>query len=152
MDPREAVYQLYTASAIQRLEAIGIQIPAALLAAAGLSSLILAATGTFGVLSLAGRRRTREIGIRQALGANRKTIILSMLRSGLSRIFIASAAGLTLSIACVRLLSAMFGAFEYETLIYSAVFAVMIGIGFIATLAPALEASAMPPLDAIRDI
>jgi len=152
VDPRQALYQVYTAAEIQKLEAIGLEIPAWLLGMAGLSAFVLCSAGTWGAFSLAARQRTREMGIRQAFGAQRHTVVLSMLGSSFRKLAAGLAIGLALSAAGGRIVAANFGVAEYEGLIYASVSVLMLSLGLIATLVPALQVTAVPPLDAIRDL
>ena len=72
----------------------------------GILALILAAVGLYGVTAYAVERRTSEIGVRMALGANRSNVIRLVLRGAFLQILIGLAIGIPISIGCARLIAA----------------------------------------------
>lgn len=114
-------------------------------------ALVLAATGIYGILSNGVAERTREIGVRAALGASRSDLITLVLRQGL----ILTAIGLTLGLAGAmlssRALSALlFGTSNLDPLTYAAVFALLLCVSTIACLLPAWRAANIDPMEALR--
>ncbi len=114
-------------------------------------ALVLAATGIFGVISYSVSRRTREIGIRMALGASRKTISHMILRETL----LLALAGLTVGVPCTfaasHLLGHMlFGVSANDPVILIAVAFTLIAVALIAGFVPLLRAMRVDPMVALR--
>src|SRR5882762_6717796 len=82
-----------------------LRIAAAVSGSVGLVGLLLASIGIYGVVAYSVARRTREIGLRMALGADRADVIRMILRQGMSLVAIGSAIGLVLAAAASRLLT-----------------------------------------------
>jgi len=114
-------------------------------------ALLLAALGLYGVLSYAVARRTNEIGIRMALGAERGAVIRMILRETAVLILIGLAAGVPASLACARLIeSKLFGLKPADPITLGAALAVMIAVAVFAGYVPARRASKVDPLVALR--
>ena len=90
------------------------QLSALVLSAFGVLALALAAVGLYGVVSYGVARRTREIGIRMALGADGRRVVLLLVAGGLKLVVIAGVLGLTLAVAATRLLARLL--FEVDVL------------------------------------
>lgn len=121
-----------------------------LLALAGVA-LIIAALGVYGVLRYLVNKRTREIGLRMALGAGRGTILRIIAGDGLR--VAALGIGLGLAGACIltRFLSTLlFGVRAVEPLTYAAVSVCLLLVALMACLLPARQASELPPSVALR--
>jgi putative ABC transport system permease protein len=127
------------------------RLPAVLVAVFGGLALLLAAIGIYGVLSYSVAQRTREFGIRMALGAGARDLLRIVLNSGLKLILCGLGIGLVAAAALSRLaVSMLFGVRAIEPLTYAAV-AIVVGlIATAATLVPALRAARLDPLDALR--
>ena len=114
-------------------------------------ALLLACIGLYGVLSYAVARRTNEIGIRMALGAERGTVIRMVLRETAVLIAIGLAAGVPASLACARLIqSKLFGLKPADPLTLAAALGIMIAVGTVSGYLPARRASKVDPLIALR--
>jgi putative ABC transport system permease protein len=115
------------------------------------TALALAAAGIYGVLAGAVTERLREIGVRSALGATRRDILLMVVRQGLTLTAIGVAVGLAGSIAGSRALSGMlFNISRVDPLTYAGVTTVLVGVAFIACWVPARRATRVNPTDALR--
>ena len=114
-------------------------------------ALVLAVSGIYGVLSYAVAQRTREFGIRSALGSTAGTTLRLVTREGLLLIGLGIAIGLLGSIAVTRLLSAMlYGVSPLDRGTWAVTTVVLVTIALLATLVPAFRAARADPLLAIR--
>lgn len=145
---------LSTAQTMDELLAVPLSRPrmgAVLMSSFGVVALLLAATGLYAVMSALVRERTREIGIRVALGATRAHVRHDVLRRA-ARVTVAGAAiGLAITLAFSRFLAALL--FEVEptdptSLTVAA--ALLLGVGCVAAYLPALRASRVDPAEALR--
>jgi putative ABC transport system permease protein len=117
---------------------------------AGLA-LILAAVGIYGLVAYSMSQRTREIGIRMALGAQRKDVLQLVLRQGGLLAGIGCALGLVLALPLPRVFAAMFQGFPLQgPLVAIVVTALIAVVSFLATYIPARRATKVDPTVALR--
>ena len=117
----------------------------------GMFALLVAGVGLFGVLSFSVAQRTREIGVRSALGARAHDIVALVLHQALWIVGIGVLVGLGAALASVRLLSAfLYGISPHDTLTFVAVPIVIVSIAAIACFVPARRAAKVDPLTALR--
>jgi putative ABC transport system permease protein len=117
----------------------------------GALALVLAAIGIFGVLSYSVSRRTREIGIRMALGASRAEVATRIMREGLVMTAAGIAIGLAAALALSRFMSSvLFEVKPGDPLTYIAVAVILLTVAALATLIPARRATGVDPLVALR--
>jgi len=115
-------------------------------------ALLLAAAGLYGVMSYAVARRTRELGIRAALGSSPVRTTVMMLRQGLGLVAIGAGVGLLAGVGLTRLLgSLLYGVSPLDALTWVAVPIVLIGVALLAVLLPARRASRVAPMVAMRE-
>ena len=117
----------------------------------GLLALLLACIGLYGIMSYAVVRRTNEIGIRMALGAQRGNVLWLVLKETLSLIIIGVAIGLCTALAATRVISSMlFGmtATDPSTIAMSTL--VLVAVAAFAGYLPAKRASQVDPMVALR--
>jgi ABC-type antimicrobial peptide transport system permease subunit len=118
---------------------------------AGLA-LVLAAIGTYGVLSYMVTERRREIGIRVALGAARSHVLTQILGQGLQVTALGIAIGLAGALAVNRLIaSLLFGVRPTDTLTIASVIATITAVAALASWLPAWRASRLDPNVVLRD-
>jgi predicted permease len=118
---------------------------------AGLA-LLLAAIGTYGVLSYLVAQRRREIGIRMALGAGRETVLRSVMVHGLTLALIGLAAGLAAALVLTRLMKALlFEVRPNDPATLAGVAVLITAIAAAASLVPAFRATRVDPIVALRD-
>jgi macrolide transport system ATP-binding/permease protein len=127
------------------------RIAALALSAFGLLALVLAATGIYGVMAYAVSRRTREIGIRMAIGATQANVLASVARSAAILIGAGLVLGLGMALGAGRLLERiLYGVKPSDPLTFAIVFAIMLGVGAAATFLPARRATRIDPTQALR--
>ncbi|HXB73875.1 MAG TPA: ABC transporter permease [Candidatus Acidoferrales bacterium] len=114
-------------------------------------ALLLAAVGIYGVMSYSVEQRTHEIGIRAALGANRRDTLSLVLRQALRMTMAGVGAGIAASFGLTRLLSAeLFRVKSWDPLTFAAVPLVLLAVALAAACIPALRATRIDPLTALR--
>jgi predicted permease len=114
-------------------------------------ALLLAAVGLYGLMAYTVVQRTREIGIRMALGAQRSSVLRMILAQALRLVLGGLAIGLPCALASARLLAHMlFGLSSYDPLTLAAVVSVLVTVGFIAGYIPARRAANVDPMVALR--
>ena len=123
-----------------------------LLAAFAGLALFLSSLGIYGVLAYDVSQRTREIGIRGAIGASRGQIVGMILRQGLWKSGIGIGLGLTGAFLLSRYMtSLLFGVRPTDPVVYAAVSAVLVAVALLASYLPARRAAKIDPLAALRD-
>jgi putative ABC transport system permease protein len=116
-----------------------------------LVALVLAATGIYGILANSVAERTREIGVRAALGASRGDLVGLVLRQGLVLAGVGVAVGLGASLLAMRALaSLLFGVSDLDPVTYAGVTALLLGVAVAACLVPARRAALIDPMQALR--
>jgi predicted permease len=124
---------------------------ASLLAVFGALSLVLAVIGIYGVMSYSVSQRTRELGLRMALGADESSLLKLVVRQGVTLAAVGIAVGLGLSFALTRLVSnLLFDVRAHDPLIFAGV-PVLLGLAaLVASVQPALRAARVDPTLALR--
>jgi len=124
---------------------------ATLLGLFGAAALLLAVLGIYGVLSYSVGRRTREVGIRMALGAQRRDVLRMILFEGVALSALGLAAGFAGALVLTRFLSSLlFGVSRLDPWTYAAVAAALFGAGLLACAIPARRATRVDPIRALR--
>jgi putative ABC transport system permease protein len=123
-----------------------------LLAIFAIVAVLIAAIGTYGVLSYSVNRRTREIGVRMALGAQSGDVLRLVVREGMAVGLGGIALGLVASIAASRALSALlFGVASRDPVTFGVVAILLSGVALLASYIPARRASRVAPMEALRE-
>lgn len=121
------------------------------LSAFGVVGLVLGAIGVYGVVSYTVGGRTREIGVRLALGARRREVLLLIMREVLSPVLVGLGAGLLAAIAGARLFSAaLFGVRPHEPAVLATLALVLLTVATAAAAVPALNAVVLDPARTLR--
>ena len=155
LDPDMPVFDVRTMQDIYTLRAVRTpNMLTEIVAALGLMGLILAIVGLYGLVAYSVSRRTREIGIRMAIGADRTKVVWMVLKQGLQLGVAGVAVGLVVSFfACNVLTSSLWIAtFDHvNPLLYAAIGLPLLAITGLATWAPARRASRIDPMRALRE-
>jgi predicted permease len=151
MSPGLPIANTQTAEDYAALGLLAQRLVASVSGSLGLVGLFLAALGVYGVTAYAVARRTREIGIRMAMGAPRADVVRMILRQGLSLVAIGSTIGLLLASAFGHLLQTfLLGIAPMDSVAFLGAAALFAIIGFTACYIPARRAARIDPMMALR--
>jgi macrolide transport system ATP-binding/permease protein len=153
VDPNLPLVQLRHMRSLAELGVLPQTIAATVAGSLGVLALLLAAVGLYGVMAYAVTRRTREIGVRMALGADHQRVVRMVLGQGLRLTAIGGIVGLALAgLAAFGLSSAgiLFGISAVDPISFGVTAIVLIGVAALATYIPARRASRIDPLSALR--
>jgi predicted permease len=151
VDPNLPVGTTQTAEEYAALGLLPQRIALAVSGGLGIVGLLLAAIGIYGVTAYAVSRRTREIGIRLALGAPHTNVFRLILRQGMALVAVGCAIGLLLAAAvCSLLASLLFGLSPFDPVTFVGAAALFGFTGLVACYAPARRATKVDPLVALR--
>jgi ABC-type antimicrobial peptide transport system permease subunit len=115
-------------------------------------ALLLCALGIYGVVSYVTLQRTREFGIRMALGASREDVLRNVLRRGGSLVAVGAAAGFCIALPATRgLAQLLFETRPFDPVIFLSSALVLAVIGFLACLLPGLRAAQLDPRVALNN-
>jgi predicted permease len=151
-DPRVLIMSAQTLTDHMHLQTYANRMAAWLTAALGGLALLLTAVGLYGVTAYAVSRRTREIGIRVALGAGRAQVAGPVLREGLTLSLIGLALGAALAVGLGRAIEGMlYGVKAFDPVALGAVAALMLAVSLAALAGPARRALAIDPVRALKE-
>ena len=151
LDPNIGIYDAAPLDDLLRLPLLPAKIAAAGIGALGALTLVLAATGLYGVLSYAVARRRREIGIRVAIGATPLQVFRTVLGRSAAVIAFGAAIGLAIAFMIGRVLAPyLYGASARDPLAFAAVGTTMTCVAALALWMPARRAIALDPTIALR--
>jgi putative ABC transport system permease protein len=150
-DPLQPVYALRTMDDVIAATVTPQRTNTILLATFGLVAMLLAAIGVYAVLAYSVAQRTREIGVRVALGAQRRDVVALILRQGSTLTLIGLTIGLVGAYVLSRLLESMlYQVNAHDGLVFAASASALALVAMLATLAPALRATRVDPITALR--
>jgi len=150
--PQLAVYQVATMDEIVERNTRSIDNLTTLLLGFGLIALVLALGGLYGVMSFSVEKKTQEIGVRMALGAQARSILRNVLQRSVVLVAFGVAVGGVIALLLARSLGdVLFGIEPFDPAAYVMVAAGMFCIGSLAGLIPAMKATRIDPVIALRD-
>jgi putative ABC transport system permease protein len=151
VDPDQPIFDIATEAKVIHDSVTGLSYVAVMLSVMGAMALLLAALGVYGVMAYAVAERTHEIGIRMALGAERRDVLGMLVRRGAILTGLGVLIGLPAALALAKLLaSLLFGVGATDLLIFCVGTLALAGIAMLACYVPARRAMRMDPLAALR--
>ncbi len=149
--PEAPVYREYTMEFLARRSMLQLSFTMLTLGVVSVLALILGAVGLYGVLSYVVAQRTREIGVRMALGATAGLVLRQVVSQGAKVVLVGVVIGVAAALASTRLLGALlYDVRAVDPLVFAAMSVMMIGMGVLASYVPARRASSVPPVEALR--
>jgi len=151
LDPNVAVYDVMPMDALIVQSLGGDLIMAKIMGAVAIIALVLALGGVYGVMAYSVSQRTQELGIRMALGAQPRNVLLMVVRQGTVLSGIGVVAGVAVALGVTRGLSRfLFGVSPFDPAIFAAVASALLCAGLAATFLPARRATRVDPVVAFR--
>lgn len=152
VDPQQPIYELSTVDQILARAVFLPRLSTTLLALFALAALLLAALGIYGVLSYSVSERTKEIGLRLALGASGGDTIGLVMRRSVALVATGGVVGLVAAVLLARSLAGvLYGVGPFDLPSFAAAAAVLLAAGVIASLLPALRTAKVDPMVALRE-
>ncbi len=151
IDPRQVIYNVQTMDDVVATSYAARRLTMILLTAFAGLALLLACVGIYGVISYLVGQRTQEIGIRMALGAQRRDILVLVLGEGTKMALIGAAIGTGASLVLTRLMAKqLFGVSAHDPLTYASVAFVLMLVAIAACYVPARRAVRVDPMKSLR--
>jgi len=152
IDPNMALFSVMTLDSATSISLLPVKVAATVAGTLGVLALILGAIGLYGVMSYLVRQRTREIGIRMALGAERGTVVGLVTGHGMRWTGIGLVVGLAASFAVAKLIGGfLYGVGPADPTAFVGIALLLIGTAYVACYIPARRASRIDPLVALRE-
>lgn len=153
LDPGLAVFNVATLEDATSVSLLPARIAGDVLGVLGMLALVLAALGIYGVLSFIVRSRTREIGVRVAIGATPRAVAAMVVRQALTWMVVGVVIGTALALLVTRFLEAfLYGISPTDPLTFAGVTLLLALVACVAALVPAIRASRLDPLVALRNL
>jgi predicted permease len=151
MDPDLPLYDVRSMENHMGIALLPARIGGSVLGAFGILGLILAAVGIYGVMAYSVAQRTRELGIRVALGASTKTVLTQVMGEGMRLAMIGTVIGLVAAAGAARLVSGLlYNVSAIDPVAFVGVPAVLVGVAALAVLLPARRAASVEPMKALK--
>ena len=151
MDPDLPLSDVRTMNNFLGVALFPARIVGAVLGLFGVLGLVLAAVGMYGVMSYSVSQRTREIGIRMAIGAARREVIGLVMRQGMTLVVLGAAIGLAGAVVAARLLRGiLYGSGGVDLFAFTAIPAILLAVAMVAIWIPARRAATVDPIKALR--
>ena len=149
--PEAPVYREYTMEFLARRSMVQLSFTMMTLGVVSGLALILGVVGLYGVLAYAVSQRTREIGVRMALGATASAVRQQVVSQGAKVVLIGVVIGVVAGLASTRLMGALlYDVKAVDPIVFAAMSLLMIGVGLLASYMPARRASLVHPVEALR--
>ena len=149
--PSAPMYRMYTMAGLAKASMMQLSFTLLTLGVVSALALILGAVGLYGVLSYVVAQRTREIGVRMALGAEASRVRRMVVAQGARVVAIGVVIGVAVALAFTRTLGGLlFGVKAVDAVTFVAMSASMVAIGLLASYVPARRASKVDPIESLR--
>jgi predicted permease len=150
--PEAPVYREFTMEFLARRSMLQLSFTMLTLGVVSALALILGAVGLYGVLSYVVSQRTREIGVRMALGATKAAVRRQVVTQGARIVLVGVVIGVICAVLSTRLLATLlFDVRAVDPMVFGLMSAIMIGMGVLASYMPARRASSLDPIEALRN-
>ncbi len=149
--PEAPVYREYTMEMLARRSMVQLSFTMLTLGVVSALAMILGAVGLYGVLAYVVAERTREIGVRMALGATASAVRRLVMAQGARVVCVGILVGIAAALAATRLLDTLlYDVNAMNPIVFVGMSIVMVGIGMLATYVPARRASNVDPIESLR--
>ena len=150
--PEAPVYREFTMEFLKRRSMVQLSFTMLTLTVVSALALILGAVGLYGVLSYVVAERTREIGVRMALGATAGAVRRMVVSQGARVVLVGAVVGVAVALASTRLLETLLYEVDaVDPVVFAAMSLMMIGVGMLASYVPARRASSVNPIESLRN-
>ncbi|MFC1627685.1 ABC transporter permease [Gemmatimonadota bacterium] len=151
LDPDMPLFDLKTVPAYKGVMLFIPRLVGSIASALGLVALILGSIGLYGIIAFEVSRRTREVGVRMALGAQKRDVLNMVLWSGLKLVLVGLLIGVPVAALAARGLTALlFGIDPLDPITFAGIPLILIGVTIAATMTPARRAARINPIDALH--
>jgi len=151
LDPSLPLYNVETLTEHMSVPLFPARMAAIVLGSFGVLALVLAAIGIYGVMSYVVAGRTREIGVRMALGAERRDVLRLIVGQGMTLALIGLGIGLVIAFAAARLLtSLLYGVSPADPATFAGIALLLASVALVACYIPAQRATKVDPMVALR--
>jgi predicted permease len=152
IDPRDVIYNVQTMEDVVATSYVARQLTMILLSGFAALATLLACVGIYGVVSYLTGQRTQEIGIRMALGAQQRDVIVLVLGEGAKMALIGAAIGIAATLVLTQLMAKqLFGVSAHDPLTYTSVAFALMLVAIAACFVPARRAVRMDPMKSLRE-
>jgi predicted permease len=151
IDPKMPILNAEVVQNVIDQSLFGVKFGAALLGVFGVLALVLACVGLYGVMSYTVGQRTREIGLRMALGASPSGMMTLVLRQGLTLVGLGVVIGLLGAVSVSQSIAALLYGSAHDTLSFAGASVALLVVAALASLLPARRASRIDPIIALRE-
>jgi predicted permease len=149
--PEAPVYREYMMEFLARRSMVQLSFTMLTLGVVSALALILSALGLYGVLSYVVAGRTREIGVRMALGATAGAVLRQVVKDGAKVVLVGIAVGVGAALLATRFLSTLlYDVRAVDPLVFAGMSLMMLGVGILASYMPARRASSVNPVESLR--
>jgi ABC-type lipoprotein release transport system permease subunit len=149
--PEAPMYRVFTLEQLTRDSMVTLSFTMLTLGIAAALALVLGAVGLYGILSYIVAERTREIGVRMALGAEAGTVRRMVVLQGIRVVGAGVVLGVLIAVASTRLLSTLlYGVAALDSMTFIGTSAAMLAVGFLASYLPGRRASNIDPIVSMR--
>jgi hypothetical protein len=150
--PEAPVFREFTMEFLAERSMVQLSFTMLTLGVVSVLAIVLGAVGLYGVLAYVVAERTREIGVRMALGATPTIVRRMVVGQGLKVVLVGAVVGVGVALASTQLLDALlYGISAVDPLVFVLMTALMLGIGLLASYVPARRASAVNPIESLRN-